>query len=171
MVKNSAALLGGTTLPKGTTMPKLALRPLPKKEPEQPSDMESDTTLVILPDPVGYRMLIALPTMAEKTKGGIIIPITTNERDRAAAVVGTVLAQGNLCYKDPRKFGYMDPVTSRPVLDKPWCKVGDVVLFSRYSGQRFKSLDATSGDMVEYRMLNDDEISGVVPPGARVEAL
>lgn len=121
--------------------------------------MEQDTTMVILPDPVGYSMLVALPTMKEKTDGGIYIPDTVNDRERAAAVVGTVLAMGKDCYTHP-KF-----------TSGPWCKTGDKVMFSRYSGMRFKSLDAESGEMVEYRMLSDDQIVGTVPEGAQVGGL
>ncbi len=115
--------------------------------------------MVILPDPTGYSMLVALPTMAEMTAGGIIIPEVINDRERAAAVVGTVLAQGPDCYTHP-KF-----------TSGPWCKVGDKVMFSRYSGMRFKSLDAETGEMVEYRMLSDDQIVGTVPEGAQVGGL
>lgn len=121
---------------------------------------QSDTTLVILPDPVGHKMLIALPTMTEMTAGGIIIPHATNERERAATVVGRVLAQGPACYKDVKRFP-----------DGAWCKVGDTVLFTRYAGMRFKTKDTESGDMVEYRIMNDDEISATVPHGAEVGAL
>ena len=121
---------------------------------------QSDTTLVILPDPVGHKMLIALPTMAERTSGGIIVPHATNERERAATVVGQVIAQGPACYKDQKRFP-----------DGPWCKVGDTVLFTRYAGMRFKTKDTESGEMVEYRIMNDDEISATVPHGAEVGAL
>lgn len=164
MTKNNAALLGSTSrLPdlrqamSAPAKPVLNASPAPKP----PSDLDSQTEMVILPDPVGYNMLIALPTMAQQTKGGIIIPFETNERERAAAVVGTVLAQGPLCYKDPKRFPD----------GKPWCQTGDQVMFSRYSGMRFKSKDRESGDMVEYRMLSDDQIVGTVPAGAEVGGL
>lgn len=120
----------------------------------------SATELVVLPDPVGHRMLIALPTMAERTAGGIIIPRPVNDRERAAAVIGKVLAQGPDCYKDTRRFP-----------GGAWCKVGDTVLFNRYAGGRFKSKDIESEEMVEYRILNDDEITATIPVGARVEGL
>jgi co-chaperonin GroES (HSP10) len=135
------------------------------------SDLDSDTEMVILPDPVGHYMLIALPTMAEQTKGGIIIPTAVNERERAASVVGTVLAMGPMCYKDPKRFGIFDPGTEKWTLMPPWCKENDKVMFSRYQGQRFKSLDKVSGEMVEYRMLADDAITGTVPDGAEVGGL
>lgn len=141
--------------------PALAARPLPKPSMKPPSDLDSDTEMVILPDPVGFHMLVALPTMAEQSKGGIIIPSVVNERERAAAVVGTVLAMGDECYKDAKRFP----------AGEPWCKTGDKVLFSRYSGMRFKTRDVESGEMVEYRMLSDDQIVGTVPDGAEVGAL
>jgi co-chaperonin GroES (HSP10) len=128
--------------------------------PRLRSDLDSDTEMVILPDPVGHFMLIALPTMAEQTAGGIIIPTAVNERERAASVVGTVLAMGPSCYKDRQRFP-----------DGAWCKEGDKVLFSRYQGMRFKSKDIESGEMVEYRMLADDAITGTVPDGADVGGL
>jgi co-chaperonin GroES (HSP10) len=154
-----------------TSAAQSALEPIPDIQtltrgsaPQLKSELgavNTDTELVILPDPVGWRMLIALPTPAEMTAGGIIIPIDVNERERAATVVGRVLAMGDLCYKDARRFRD----------GAPWCKLGDVVLFSRYSGMRFKSKDPETGAMVEYRMLNDDEIVGTVPAGAAVGAL
>lgn len=122
---------------------------------------DSDTEMVILPDPVGYHMLVALPTIEEQTASGIIIPDEVTQRERVATVVGTVLAMGEDCYKDPRRFP----------AGKPWCKVGDKVLFSRYSGMRFKSRDILTGAMVEYRMLSDDNVVGTVPDGAQVGAV
>ena len=164
MTKPDAALLGSTSrLPDLRRAISAPAKPVlnVSSVPNSPSDLDSQTELVILPDPVGYNMLIALPTMAQRSKGGIIIPFETNERERAAAVVGTVLAQGPLCYKDQKRFPD----------GQPWCKTGDQVMFSRYSGMRFKSKDRESGDMVEYRMLSDDQIVGTVPAGAEVGGL
>ncbi len=123
-------------------------------------DLTSDTTMVILPDPVGHHMLIALPTIEQKTKSGLIIPTTVPERARAATVGGYGIAQGQDCYKDTKRFP-----------NGAWCKTGDTVLFSRYSGMRFMSQDAETGEMVEYRMLADDQIVGTVPEGSKVGAL
>ncbi len=121
---------------------------------------EEQTEMVTLPDPVGYHMLVALPTLEQQTKSGIIIPEAVTERERAATVVGTVLAMGPDCYRDAKKFP-----------NGAWCKVGDNVLFSRYQGMRFRSKDTETGDMVEYRMLSDDGIVGTVPEGAEVGGL
>lgn len=143
----------------------------PQKLRSELGAVNSDTELIILPDPVGWRLLIALPTMAEKLASGLYIPDEVNERERAATVVGRVLAMGSLCYQDPKKYGIWDSEKQTFVLQEPWCKVDDTVLFSRYSGMRFRAKDGESGDMVEYRMLNDDEIMGTVPAGAAVGAL
>lgn len=139
----------------------------PVKLPNARSITEQETELVILPDPVGYQMLVALPTAEQKTAAGLYIPDSVSDRERAATVIGKVLAMGDLCYHDLRRFGYTDD-EGAVKLGKPWCKVGDTVLFSRYSGMRFKSKDLESGDMVEYRMLSDDQIVGTVPEGAQV---
>lgn len=142
----------------------------PQKLRSELGSVNTDTELVILPDPAGWRLLVALPTPRQMTAAGVIIPDEVNERERAATVVGQVLAMGDLCYRDRRKYGHqMDDGSYKAA--HPWCEVGDTVLFSRYSGMRFKAKDAESGDMVEYRMLNDDEIVGTVPAGAAVGAL
>ncbi len=135
------------TLPAFSTMHNTTLAP-------------EDTTLVILPDPVGHHMLVALPTIEQKTKSGIIIPTAVTERERAATTVGYVLAMGPDCYKDQKRFP-----------NGAWCKTGDTVLFPRYQGMRFVSQDAETGEMVEYRMMADDCIVGTVPEGAKVGAL
>ena len=161
---NAAPLVGfqpPKSLQKPSNLGVLGAKSGPPAPQKPPSDLDSDTEMVILPDPVGFNMLIALPTMAERSAGGIIIPSVVNERERAAAVIGTVLAQGPLCYKDFKRFPD----------GQPWCKTGDKVLFSRYAGMRFKSKDLESGEMVEYRMLSDDQIVGTVPVGAEIGGL
>ena len=42
-------------------------------------------------------------------------------------------------------------------MTSPWCKLGDYVMFGKYAGHRFKYGQA------ELRIMNDDEILGVVP--------
>jgi len=98
-----------------------------------------------LPDPVGYKMLVVKPEIEEKTEGGIIKADSTLKGESAAAVVGLVLKQGGLCYKDEVKFP-----------TGPWCSEGDFVLMRAYSGSRFMV------DGKEFVILNDDMIEGVV---------
>lgn len=98
-----------------------------------------------LPDPVGYKMLVVKPEIEEKTEGGIIKADSTLKGESAAAVVGLVLKQGDLCYKDEVKFP-----------TGPWCREGDFVLMRAYSGSRFMV------DGKEFVIVNDDMIEGVV---------
>ena len=98
-----------------------------------------------LPEPKGYRMLIMLPQMEEKTEGGVILPDEHRAREETATIVGFVLKMGDLCYQDPVKF----PTGA-------WCKEGDWVLFRSYSGTRIKIHTA------EFRIINDDTVEAVV---------
>jgi chaperonin GroES len=98
-----------------------------------------------LPNPAGFRLLIALPELEEKTDSGIYLPEQVREKESLATVVGFVLKMGSLAYKDPAKFP-----------DGAWCKEGDWVLFRAYSGTRIKIHGR------EFRIINDDTVEGVV---------
>jgi co-chaperonin GroES (HSP10) len=98
-----------------------------------------------LPDPVGYKMLVVKPEIEERSEGGILKPREFLDKEKAGAVVGLVLKQGDLCYKDEAKFP-----------TGPWCKEGDFVLIGAYRGSRF------SVDGKEFVIINDDMIEGVV---------
>lgn len=98
-----------------------------------------------LPIPAGYKMLVVKPEIEEKSDGGIVYANETRKKEEQGAVVGLVLRQGPLCYKDPDKF----PTGA-------WCKEGDFVLLRAYSGSRF------SVDGKEFIIVNDDQIEGVV---------
>ena len=98
-----------------------------------------------LPVPVGYKMLVIKPEIQEKSEGGIVYADSTRAKEEQGAVVGLVLRQGPMCYKDEDKFP-----------TGPWCKEGDFVLLRAYSGSRF------SADGKEFIIVNDDQIEGVV---------
>ena len=98
-----------------------------------------------LPEPIGYKMLVIKPEIEEKTEGGIYKPQEFIRKEEAGAVVGLVLKQGDLCYKDTEKFP-----------TGPWCKEGDFVLIGAYRGSRF------TVDGKEFVIINDDMIEGVV---------
>jgi chaperonin GroES len=98
-----------------------------------------------LPHPAGYKLLIALPELEEKTDSGIYLPEQVREKESLATVVGFVLKVGSLAYKDTNKFP-----------DGAWCKEGDWVLFRAYSGTRIKIHGR------EFRIINDDTVEGVV---------
>lgn len=98
-----------------------------------------------LPVPVGYKMLVVKPEMDEKSEGGIVYADATRKKEEQGAVVGFVMRQGPMCYKDADKFP-----------TGPWCNEGDFVLLRAYSGSRF------SVDGKEFIIVNDDQIEGTV---------
>ena len=109
------------------------------KEKPQKTDLEK------LPNPTGWRLLVMPFVVKEQTKGGIIIAQETLDRARVATQVGYVLKMGDLCYKDKEKYP-----------TGPWCKEKQWVIFARYAGSRMEI------DGGEIRLLNDDEILGVI---------
>ena len=54
----------------------------------------------IVPQPVGYRILIRPRGVVEKTKGGIYLTDTNKETQSYLNSVGQVIAMGPECYSD-----------------------------------------------------------------------
>ena len=98
-----------------------------------------------LPEPKGYRLLIALPEIDEKTQGGVIMPDGLVKDESTASIIGVVIKMGSDAYADKERFP-----------NGAWCKEGDFVIFRSYSGTRFK----VAGK--EFRLINDDTVEGVV---------
>jgi co-chaperonin GroES (HSP10) len=99
-----------------------------------------------IPKPVGYRVLIALPTIEETYDSGIVKADRTLNEERILSTMGIVLDMGAEAYSDKERFP-----------TGPWCKIGDFVMFRPNSGTRFR----VNGQ--ELRLLNDDSIEAVVP--------
>lgn len=95
----------------------------------------------------GYRLLIILPKMKERSVGGIIIDDQLLDREKLAACIGFVAQAGPDAYADTRKFP-----------NGPYCKEGDWVIFKSYSGTRLKS--TLNG--LELRLINDDSVEAVI---------
>ena len=107
-------------------------------------ELDEDTTRK-LPEPQGYKLLIAIPKLEEKTSGGVIIPDKLKGLEQTASIIGLVITMGKAAYNDADKFP-----------DGPYCKEGDFVIFRSYSGTRFK----LRGE--EFRLINDDTVEAVV---------
>jgi len=118
------------------------------KAPEQrvldPEAMEG-SLLERMPNPTGWRMLILPYRGKEMTEGGIVLPNKLLDDDQIQTVVGYVVKQGSLCYKDKEKFP-----------EGPWCEEKQWVIFARYAGSRFRIEGG------EVRILNDDEILATI---------
>ena len=98
-----------------------------------------------LPEPTGYRLLIALPEIDEKTQGGVIMPDGLVKDESTASIIGFVLKIGPDAYSDKERFP-----------NGAWCKEGDWVVYARYAGSRIQI------DGGEVRLLNDDEILATI---------
>ena len=110
----------------------------------------SDESKFELPEPKGYKILIAIPKKEEKFKDtNIVIPEDARRKEEIASIVGLVVKMGSMAYQDPDKFP-----------DGPWCKEGDFIMMRSYSGTRFK-VSTPDGDQ-EFRLINDDTVEAVV---------
>ena len=105
-----------------------------------------------LPQPTGWRVLIAPFNPPKKSKGGILLNQKTLEEDAIQTNVGYVLRMGPLAYADKERYP-----------TGPWCEEKQWVIFARYAGSRFR-LNAEKRAAVgsEVRILNDDEILGTI---------
>mgnify|MGYP003673066806 FL=1 len=121
-----------------------------KVETNDETDVESKPTQ--LPEPSGYKILIALPEVDEKTDGGIIKAQSTRQQEEVGSIVGFVMKLGPDAYQDKEKFP-----------NGPYCKEGDFILMRSYSGTRFSIHER------EFRLINDDSVEAIVddPRGIR----
>lgn len=90
--------------------------------------------------PLGDRVIVKAKEPEETTKGGIILPDTAKEKP----IEGTVVAVGEGKTTDDGK------------LIKLIVKVGDVVLYGKYSGTEVKI------DGEEYLIMRESDIYGIV---------
>jgi len=92
-------------------------------------------------NPLADRVVVQAAEAEEKTKGGIILPDTAKEKP----VEGTIVAAG------PGK------VTDNGELVKMAVKVGDKVLYGKYSGTEV-TIDGT-----EYLIMRESDIFAIIP--------
>ena len=105
-----------------------------------------------LPEPKGYKLLIALPEVEEATEGGIIKSVQSQHEESIATIVGRVMSMGLDAYVNYNRFP-----------SGPYCQVGDWVVFRAFSGTRLKFRGR------EFRLINDDTVEAVVEDPRGVE--
>ena len=98
-----------------------------------------------LPVPTGYRILVALPEVEEKTEAGLYITDERRDAETVASVVGFVMKIVPDAYRDEKRFP-----------TGPWCKEGDWIVMRAYSGTRIRICGK------EFRIINDDSVESVV---------
>lgn len=90
--------------------------------------------------PLGDRVIVKAKEAEETTKGGIILPDTAKEKP----IEGTIVAVG------------AGKVTEEGKLLAMSVKVGDVVLYGKYSGTEIKI------DGEEYLIMRESDVYGIV---------
>ncbi len=90
--------------------------------------------------PLGDRVIVKAKEAEETTKGGIILPDTAKEKP----IEGTIVAVG------------AGKVTEEGKLVTMSVKVGDVVLYGKYSGTEIKI------DGEEYLIMRESDVYGIV---------
>ena len=98
-----------------------------------------------LPDPSGYRILCAVPEKEDTYESGIAKADITLHHEELLTTVLFVVKLGPDCYKDTARFP-----------SGPWCKQGDFILVRPHAGSRLKIHGK------EFRIINDDNVEGVV---------
>jgi co-chaperonin GroES (HSP10) len=96
--------------------------------------------------PFEFKVLVKQDIMAEKTKGGIIIPEPARDDQQRAVMKGEIVSMS------PAAFSYhnWDENTRIP-------KIGDRVVYARYAGSVI-----IGKDEVEYRLINDKDIGAII---------
>ena len=112
-----------------------------------------------LPKPVGWRVLVGMLKIDEKTAGGIILTDEHRKGREYLRSMAKVLAVGDGCYQHPK---FQGGVSIEQHVPEPWVKEGDVVLINQYSGQSI-SCNGDDGEQQSLRIFNDDEILAVIP--------
>ena len=118
-----------------------------------PDDVNQATTLPQtdeekakqLPEPVGYRILCAIPDAEATFESGLIKADQTMRNEEVLSTVFFVVKMGPDCYQDKNRFP-----------NGAWCKEGDFILVRPNAGTRL----IIHGR--EFRIINDDSVEGVV---------
>ena len=92
--------------------------------------------------PVGYRVLVKADDIERTTASGIIF-VLDEKLEKAGQRRGTIVAVGDLAWN---------------WCENPWAKVGDKVIYARYSGALLED-PVTKED---YYIMNDEDIVAVL---------
>ncbi len=90
--------------------------------------------------PLKDRVLVKYSEEAEKSEGGLYIPDSAKEKPQKGEIIAIGLGK----------------VTDDGKLQKMDVKLGDVILFEKYSGSKITM------DNVEYLIIKEDDVLGIV---------
>ena len=124
----------------------------PAKEEEKTREEKIGEFAHQLPEPCGYKLLVALPEASEKTEGGLYKAEATRKLEEVGTVIGFVMKLGPDAYADKEKFP-----------NGPYCQERDWIIMRSYAGTRI----TVHGK--EFRLLNDDSVEAVVQDPRGIE--
>ena len=96
-------------------------------------------------EPAGHRVLVQPDETMKGYEGVLEIPDSVKDRHAMAQTTGTVVSVGRTAWKT-EDFG-----------NEPWAHVGDRVCFAKYGGLVMKGKDG-----IQYRLLNDEDITAII---------
>jgi co-chaperonin GroES (HSP10) len=103
--------------------------------------------------PFGRRVLGQIRNPKQKTTGGIIIDLGSQETEKWNTQVAKVISVGPLAFKNRD--------TMQPWPEGDWCKAGDFVRVPKYGGDRWE-VDLDDKGVALFVIFNDLDIVGRV---------
>lgn len=103
--------------------------------------------------PFGSRVLVQIRNPKQKTSGGILIDLGSQETEKWNTQVARVISVGPLAFKN------RDSMAPWPEGD--WCKAGDFVRVPKYGGDRWE-VDLNDKGVALFVIFNDLDIVGKV---------
>lgn len=94
-------------------------------------------------EPLDLKVLVRPDTAEEKTKGGIIIPDNTRDRNKFAVIKATLVQSGSNAFKEWGLGNAPAP--------------GARILMAQYAGARVKGQDGE-----EYVLMNDEDVIALI---------
>jgi len=118
-------------------------------------ESEESVTQAELPKPLNWKVLVQPNQVNMKTKGGLLLAPISKDNEEYLTAHGRIVAVGDLAYRD-RDTGEAWKTLSPQVNDR--------VTYGKYAGQKI----VVNG--VKLLLLNDDELTSIVPEGAKISA-
>lgn len=117
--------------------------------------------------PCGNRVLVKPDAIEETTDGGIYIPPSVTDRHQVSVCYGVVIETGPDAFRHSTEEVWTEgngvvSIIERRIkgYEKPFAKAGDRIAFAIYAG-----LLQTGKDGVEYKIINDEDITCKVDAG------
>ena len=108
-----------------------------------------------LPVPMNWKVLVQPHEPKRKTEGGIFLPTETIQNEEYLTAYGVIAAMGDLAYRDRDTGERLKTIAP---------SIGQRVTYGKYAGQKL----VVNG--VKFLLLNDDEITSIIPEGVEVAA-